>query len=121
MNMKTYYKFKFYLNARHSVTFDNKTSKIHPHTWEVVISFRAGGANTMNFTVFENALERYFLYYEGKYLNEHESFKNINPTMENIGKVIYRDIEGLLRSNDLQFKSLEISENPTRTYIIETE
>lgn len=119
--MRTYYRFKFYLNARHSVNFEDRSSNIHPHTWEVVVSFGSGGAGIVNFTMFEDVLEGYFLNYEGLYLNEHLSFKNINPTMENIGKVLYRDIRGIVNDRGLYFKSLEISENPTRTYIIEEE
>ena len=119
--MKTYYKFKFYLNARHSVTFNGKSSNIHPHTWEVVVLFGSKESETVNFTMFESEVEKYFLNYEGKYLNEHDSFKDINPTMENIGKMLYKYIKKLVNDKELYFKMLEISENPTRTYIIEEE
>lgn len=119
--MKTYYRFKFYLNARHSVLFGEKTSNIHPHTWEVAVLFGSGETDIVNFTMFENILEEYFLGFEGKYLNEHPSFKNINPTMENIGRILYSDIKKIINERSLYFKTLEISENPTRTYIIEAE
>lgn len=101
--------------------FGEKSSNIHPHTWEVAVSFGSGESDIVNFTMFENILEEYFLKFEGKYLNEHPSFKDINPTMENIGKILYRDIKKLVNERNLYFKSLEISENPTRTYIIEEE
>lgn len=117
--MKTYYKFKFYLNAKHSVTFNGKPSNIHPHTWEIVVLFGSEESDTVNFTNFERELEKYFLNYENKYLNEHESFKDINPTMENIGKILYTNTKTLINDRNLYFKKLEISENPTRTYIIE--
>lgn len=119
--MRTYYKFKFYLNARHSVVINGVPSNIHPHTWEVAITFGLDATETVNFTIFEKALEKYFLNFEGKYLNEHESFKNINPTMENMGKIMYSDIKSLVNDKNLYFKRIEISENPTRTYIIEAE
>lgn len=119
MNMKTYYKFKFYINARHSVTFNGRESNIHPHTWEVVVYFGSDTSDTLNFTEFEKELEKYFLNYEGKYINELDVFKDINPTMENIGKLLYNDIKKLLDNRSLYFNRVEISENPTRTYIIE--
>lgn len=119
--MKTYYRFKFYISARHSVNFDGKESGIHPHTWEVAVSFGSDVSNTINFTEFEKELEGYLQNYEGKYLNEHKSFAGINPTMENIGKVLYADIKKMIDYNNQDFKKLEISENPTRTYIIESE
>lgn len=119
--MKTCYKFKFYLNAKHSVTFNGKASNIHPHTWEVAVLFSSEHSDTVNFTMFENELKKYFLNYEGKYLNGQEYFKDVNPTMENIGKVLYNDVKKLVNDKNLYFKMLEISENPTRTYIIEEE
>jgi 6-pyruvoyltetrahydropterin/6-carboxytetrahydropterin synthase len=119
--MKTCYKFKFYLNARHSVVFDGRVSNIHPHTWEVAVTFGLETTETINFTLFEKELENYFLNYEGKYLNELPAFNNINPTMENIGKILYEDIKGLINNKNMYFRVLEISENPTRTYIIEAE
>lgn len=121
LKVKTHYRFKFYLNARHSVIFNGQVSKVHPHTWEVTVLFSCKESRTVNFTLFENELEKYFLNYEGKYLNEHDSFKDINPTMENIGKVLYDHIKSLVNNNELYFRMLEISENPTRTYIIEEE
>jgi 6-pyruvoyltetrahydropterin/6-carboxytetrahydropterin synthase len=117
--MRTYYRFRFYLNARHSVTFDGKISNIHPHTWEVAVTFGSNISDTVNFTMFEGILEEYFEDYEGKYLNEHKAFVNISPTMENMGKVFYNDIKELVNHRNLHFDRLEISENPTRTYIIE--
>lgn len=119
--MKTFYRFKFYLNARHSVTLEGKTSNIHPHTWEVVILFGAETSDTINFSRFERSLTEYFQNYEGKYLNELKAFSGINPSMENIGKVLYTDIKELMSGGSLNFKRLEISENPTRTYILENE
>jgi len=117
--VKTYYRFKFYINARHSVTINDKTSNIHPHTWEVVILFGLKATEIINFSEFENELEEYFANYEGKYLNEIDVFNGINPTMENIGKILYKDIKAFIDKKNLYFTRLEISENPTRTYIIE--
>lgn len=117
--MKTYYRFKFYINARHSVTFNGKTSNIHPHTWEVAVLFGLEASEIINFSEFEKELKEYFINYEGKYLNKLDIFNELNPTMENIGKVLYKDIKDFIDKKNLYFKRLEISENPTRTYIIE--
>jgi 6-pyruvoyltetrahydropterin/6-carboxytetrahydropterin synthase len=117
--MNTYYKFSFYLNARHSVSFNGKASNIHPHTWGIAIIFASEEEETINFTAFEKEIEEYFSSYEGKYLNEQDPFKNINPTMENIAKVLYVNIKEFINNKNLNFKSIAISENPTRTYIIE--
>ena len=117
--VKTYYRFKFYLNALHSVKFAGKVSAIHPHTWEISILFRSRQEETVNFSSFETELESYFLKFEGKFLNELVVFKGIIPTMENIGKILFEDVKKLINDRDLDFKTFEISENPARTYIIE--
>lgn len=117
--MKTYYKFKFYINAKHSVNFGTGTSPIHPHTWETVIYLKVKDTDFINFTNFENILEKYFEAYEGKYLNDLDAFKINNPTMEHIGRIFYDDLLALLKGENIILYRIEISENPTRTYIIE--
>lgn len=117
--MKNYYKFKVYINAMHSVNFNDKKSNVHSHMWETAVYIDAKESNFINFTKFENILESYFEYYEGKYLNELDKFKEIDPTMEEIGKAIYEDLFKLLKHYNLGLRRIEISENPTRTYIIE--
>lgn len=119
--MKNYYKFKFYINAKHSVNFNENVSPIHPHTWETVIYLKVKETAFINFTKFEKTLERYFDAYEGQYLNDLEVFKGENPTMERIGRVFYHDLLALLKGEELSLCKIEISENPTRTYIIEEE
>ena len=51
-------------------------------------------------------------------MKENKCFKESIPTMENIGRKIFVDISNVLESNNLILNSIEISENPTRTYII---
>lgn len=117
--MKNYYRFKFYINAKHSVNFGDTVSPIHPHTWETVIYLKVKETAFINFTKFEKELEKYFETYEGQYLNTLEAFKEHHPTMEYIGLVFYHDLLALLKGEDISLHRIEISENPTRTYIIE--
>ena len=119
--MRHYYRFKYYINAKHSVNFEGKQSPIHPHTWEAVIYLRVEETDFINFTKFEKILEDYFEHYEGKYLNDLEEFKKNNPTMEYMGRLFYKDLNVLLQGAHIILYKIEISENPTRTYIIEDE
>ncbi|MEG0297402.1 MAG: 6-carboxytetrahydropterin synthase [Clostridium sp.] len=112
------YKFKFYINARHSVNFTGVQSNIHPHTWEVVLYINVNQNEFINFTKIEKEFESYFNMYEGKYLNQLECFTKVQPTMENIAVKIFNDLEKLSNSN-LDIDRIEVSENPTRTYIIQ--
>ena len=55
--MECSYKFKFYINARHSVNLGGNQSDIHPHTWETVIYIAVKSQNYINFTKMEKMLE----------------------------------------------------------------
>lgn len=116
--MENLYKFKFYVNARHSVAFDNGQSNIHPHTWEIVIYVKGITETFINFTEFEKMIENHIERYEGQYLNEMEIFGGENPTMEHIGASLNTHLSLLMKKENLQLERLEISENPTRTYIM---
>ncbi|MGL4992036.1 MAG: 6-carboxytetrahydropterin synthase [Sarcina sp.] len=112
------YKFKFYVNATHAVTINNQKSQIHPHTWEIVSIISVNKNKFVNFSNFENILEKYFKKFEGKYLNELSEFSTIEPTMENMAYCFYSELNTILSQKKLELESIEISENPTRTYII---
>lgn len=119
--MKFYYKFNFYLNAKHAVLISGEESDIHPHTWEIKLIITCIDDIYVEFSKFENIIENYFLSFEGKLLNELEVFNNLNPSMENIGKIFFEKINDLLDEHKFYMKTLEISENPTRTFIISHE
>lgn len=116
--MEHYYKFKYYVNARHSVDLGMGESGIHPHTWEIVIYIKVNSSTMINFSSIDKYLDNYFEDFEGKYLNELDSFKSLETTMENIGKVVFEQLKRFLIDRDMNLQQLEISENPTRTYII---
>lgn len=118
--MNFYYKFNFYLNAKHMVLINGEESDIHPHTWEIKILIVCKNGVYVEFSKFENLIENYFHQFEGKILNDFEIFHKLNPSMENIGKVFLKDINQLLEKHKFSLKSLEISENPTRNFIIST-
>ncbi|MGL4450042.1 MAG: 6-carboxytetrahydropterin synthase [Sarcina sp.] len=116
--IKFKYKFKFYVNAKHSITINSKKSNIHPHTWEIVTYLGVKKNEIINFSEFENNLKNYFAAFEGQYLNYLKSFENIEPTMEHMAIIFFNEITELIASKDFTLETIEISENPTRTYIV---
>ncbi|MBC7766230.1 MAG: 6-carboxytetrahydropterin synthase, partial [Hyphomonadaceae bacterium] len=116
------YRFKFYLNAMHSVKINNKNSTVHPHTWEIVLYITKINEDVfVQFTEIEKKIELFLSIYEGQYLNDISPFDLLSPTLENIGDVFARQVINMLRNNAWEMRQLEISENPSRTYIIATE
>lgn len=112
------YRFKFYLNARHTTSLNEKVPKIHPHTWEIAIFLRREDGGIVQFTSIETDIGNYLSRYENTLLNEIPPFDRAVPTMENIGEVFCAHLFQLLKDKGWILYRLEISENPTRTYII---
>lgn len=116
--VKREYKFCFYINARHKMQFFGEESKIHPHTWELVIYLMKNSEEFVRFTDIEVQIQSCLLAYEDKLLNDLEEFAALEPTTENIGEILYKNINGILIDTQWSLVSFEISENPNRTYII---
>ena len=115
------YRFKFYLNARHTMNINDVDSKIHPHTWEFVLYLCKKGEGFIEFTIIEKDIELFLAKYEGKLLNGISPFNSINPSMENIGDTVFAQINELFVGHEWSLDRLEVSENPTRTYIVSSD
>ncbi|MDP4092064.1 MAG: 6-pyruvoyl-tetrahydropterin synthase-related protein [Bacillota bacterium] len=112
------YRFRFYLNARHNIRIGTGESGIHPHTWEFVLYIKKEGDTFWQFSEIENEIHAYFSEFEGCLLNETPLFSSCNPTMENIGDFFFEKISAISEKSGWLLESLEISENPARTYIV---
>ena len=113
------YRFKFYLNAMHSVKISNIDSSTHPHTWEMVLYItKLEEDDFVQFTETENDVELFLSMYERQLLNEIPPFDTIVPTMENIGEVFFKQIINLLKAKGWALQKLEISENASRSFIL---
>lgn len=113
------YKFCFYLNALHSMIIENgKSQNVHPHTWEIILYLNKTNNNFIMFSEIEKEIEIYFSRFEGKVLDDTKEFKKIDSSCENIGEVVFEGISETLRDTVWELSKLEISENSTRTYII---
>lgn len=113
------YIFKLYLNARHSMNQSNGSClNVHPHTWEIVVLLTKIHNEYIQFTTIEKKINDYLHKYEGECLNSIKPFDVLLPTMENVGEVFATDIINLLKKEDWRLHRLEISENPTRTFVL---
>jgi 6-pyruvoyltetrahydropterin/6-carboxytetrahydropterin synthase len=113
------YLFKFYLHARHYISIDTSKTETHPHTWEICLYIVRNGDTDPPFKNIEEFVERYFHRFENQLINEVSPFTILNPTMEHMGNVFYKELSNELQEKmTLTLDSLEISENPTRTYIV---
>lgn len=94
--------------------------QLHPHTWEIISDFSTNAGADVQFNEYEKEIMNYLRRYEDKTLNEVKPFDTLNPTVENFTEVIFNDLRyhSELIENNIILQKLEVSEGPTRTYII---
>jgi 6-pyruvoyltetrahydropterin/6-carboxytetrahydropterin synthase len=112
------YKFKFYLNASHSIYIDGLFGQRHPHTWEISIQILKMRDEFIAFDSLEKEIESFLDKYQNKYLNDLEPFNSLNPTLENVCKYLRNEFRKLLNRQSWLLLLIEVAETPTRSYII---
>lgn len=112
------YKFSFYLNASHAIYIDGVRGEIHPHTWEIVIHVMKTSRKLVLFNRVEQQVENYLQQYQGKIMNDFEPFTALNPTLENLTTFFLKQLQQQLGELGWTIFMMEVSETPTRTYVI---
>lgn len=112
------YKFKFYLNASHAIYINGSMGQRHPHTWEITIHVLKEKEEFVEFSLIETKIEGWMKQYQDKLLNEVPPFNQINPTLENCCDYFKEELKKLLLSEGWILLSIEMSETPMRSYVI---
>lgn len=112
------YKFSFYLNASHAIYIDGALGDAHPHTWEIVVKAIRSQKGIMLFHEVEKKIEEFLDCYQNRFINEFEPFDVTNPTLENITTYLIDRLDGILEPLGWVIFYIEVSETPTRSYII---
>ncbi len=115
------YRFKFYLNSRHSILIDGHQGAIHPHTWEFDLKILLQREGFVEFNVFEKAINLCFEKYQNQILNDVKPFDTIMPTLENMVDYFGEELRPIIRAVGGELMEVEGSETPTRSYIISFE
>ena len=123
MAVKLYreYRLKFYLNARHFIVIVVKKGEVHPHTWELALTIRIGRGSFTQFNTFERRINEYLMPYQNKVLNHCKPFDAILPTLENIADYFSQEFLDLIAEVGGDLTCVEVSETPTRSYILDLE
>lgn len=112
------YRFKFYLNAVHKIIINGTAGQSHPHTWEIVIDAAFDNSFIM-FSIIEKDIEKFLAQYQDQNINEIPPFDKMNPTLENLTWFLKDKIYKLLLSHGWILKKIEVSETPSRTFMID--
>ncbi len=112
------YKFKFYLNASHSIYINGELGSRHTHTWEISIHLLKMRDDFVKFTSIESQIEALLNVYQDKFINDVEPFNTLNPTLEHMCTYFKDRIRELVNNEGWILLLIEIGETPTRSYVI---
>ncbi len=110
-------------SAAHNLKgYKGKCEALHGHNWKVEVSLGADALDKTgmveDFTVIKMKLKEILGLFDHKYLNQLSYFKKINPTSENIAKLIYAKMKERLKRGEVVVISVKVweTENSFATY-----
>lgn len=113
------YKFKFYLNANHAIYLAGVLGQNHPHTWEISVDTIKVSDDFIQFDFIEKTVEQFFAGFQDTDINKIKPFTVTNPTLENLCHFFKNELEKILAKHGWLLTRIEVSETPTRSYIID--
>lgn len=124
--MKFQYKYKFYINASHYVMMNGTKGAVHSHCFELVIELlslrqQESGverSDILSFTDMETVIDDALSKYQNVLLNDIWPFQQLSPTVENLCMEFKDVIEKRLQDEPWRILSIELSETPTRSFIV---
>lgn len=112
------YRFKFYLNASHSILINGRQGAVHPHTWEFTLDILVPRNEFKEFNSYEQNPADFFAQYQNITLNDVQPFDTIVPTLENMVEYFGDELRKSIRNDGGELLRIEGSETPTRSYVI---
>ena len=103
--------------------YDGLCSNLHGHNWTVQVFIRASRLDDIgiaaDFTVIKRVLTEILAQFDHKYLNELPEFQGINPTSENIARIIFEKLAPAVAKPGIKLDRVRVCESPTSgaTYI----
>lgn len=114
MSRKYYYKYRKKLNISHSI----EGGKAHKHTLDIEIVLLEKLKSFSLFEDNERQVEECINRFNGEYINDLEEFKNTNSTIEDIGHVLFDQINNILKDTRFDLYTVAVSETPARQYVV---
>ena len=109
--------------AHRLVGYNGLCSALHGHNWTVQVFIRAkeldGIGIAADFTVIKRELTAILADYDHKYLNELPDFQGVNPTSENIARILFERLDRAVKIPGVTLDRVRVCESPTSgaTYI----
>lgn len=90
-------------------------ARLHGHTWKVTVIIEAGTINEIgiciDFKDVARALDEIVGRFDHQTLNNLDEFREMNPTAENLGKLIFNLLSEKLESDNVRVLSVTVAES----------
>jgi len=97
--------------------YDGLCSNLHGHNWTVQVFIRASRLDDIgiaaDFTIIKRVLTEILSRFDHKYLNELPEFQGINPTSENIARIIFETLAPAVAKPGIALDRVRVCESPT--------
>jgi len=95
--------------------YDGSCARLHGHTWHVSVTVGADNVGDMgmcmDFKEIAGHLSRIVEFYDHHQLNEVAPFDEINPTAENIARVIFEKISHGINRDGIRVVAVKVAES----------
>jgi len=109
-------------SAAHTLKIGGKCETLHGHNFLVEVTVSAGELDreelVIDFRLLKKWTSEILEELDHKYLNELPLFRDINPTSENIARIIYENIKEKIDKKDVSIEQVTVweSESSRATY-----
>lgn len=99
--------------------YDGPCATMHGHTWKIEITVKGDMLDKIglltDFKVLKARLKEVIMPLDHVVLNDHPAFKGINPSTENLARIIYAQMK--VKASPLVLKQVQVWESDTASVI----
>jgi len=108
---------KQHFDAAHALRgYKGKCESLHGHRFEVGVTIQAKELNDIgiayDFLELKNHLKEILARFDHTYLNDLSTFAKINPSSENIARIVYQELKAKLAGAPVTLTSVDVWESP---------
>jgi len=96
--------------------YQGKCETLHGHRFKVVVTVKTGKLNDIglgyDFTLLKKKLNEILARFDHTCLNDNPPFDTVNPSSENIARIIYRELKKKLSRDKVSTVGIEVWESP---------
>ena len=107
---------KHHFSSAHKlIGYKGACSNLHGHNWKITVYARTNDLNnigiSLDFNEFKKKAKEEIDKFDHTYLNDCPDFEGINPTAENISRILFEKISLVLNNDQLKIYCVEIWES----------